>query len=66
MNIKIIQAIIPMASLLIFFIWAWIEGSYAHSWIIFIVSGMLMGVLTTIKKDNEEKDKREAEKGDDK
>ena len=40
-----------MVSVLIFFIWGWIEGSYQHSWIIFMVSGMLYAVLPTLDKD---------------
>ena len=63
MNIKLINTIIPVASVVIFFIWGWIEGSNAHSWIIFLIAGGLMGVLHTMdtgkdeKKDKDEKDK---------
>ena len=53
MNLKILNTIIPMASLLIFFIWGWIEGNYQHSWIIFMVGGMAMGVLSAISKNRE-------------
>jgi hypothetical protein len=62
MNIKILNTIIPMVSVLIFFIWGWIEGSYQHSWIIFMAAGMLMGVLKVIDKEKEkqkEQDKAE-------
>lgn len=62
MNIKILNTIIPMVSVLIFFIWGWIEGSYQHSWIIFMVGGMLMGVLKMIdKKKEKQKEQDKAE-----
>ena len=62
MNLKILNTIIPMASLLIFFIWGWIEGNYQHSWIIFMVGGMAMGVLSAISKNRE---KESADKHED-
>ena len=61
MNLKILNTVIPMVSLLIFFIWGWIEGSYQHSWIIFMVGGMLMGILSIV---NKEKEKEAAKKDD--
>lgn len=53
MNRKVLNMIIPMAAVLIFFVWGWIEGSYQHSWIIFMVSGMLMGVLGVLDKNKQ-------------
>lgn len=35
-----------------FFIWGWVEGSFAHSWIIFLVAGGAFAVLGAIKKNN--------------
>lgn len=54
MNIKILNSIIPLASVVIFFIWGWIEGTYQHSWIIFMIGGGLMGILATINKSKEQ------------
>ena len=64
MNRKVLNTIIPMAAVLIFFIWGWIEGSYQHSWIIFMVSGMLMGVLGVLDK-NKQKDEQKQNDRDD-
>lgn len=54
MNIKILNTIIPLASVVIFFVWGWLEGSNEHSWIIFVVGGGLMGILATINKSKEQ------------
>ncbi len=35
--------IISIAAVIIFFIWGWIEGTFAHSWIIFL--GVPLGML---------------------
>ena len=42
---------------IIFFVWGWIEGSYKHSWIIFMVSGMAYAILPTLDKKKEEEEK---------
>ena len=34
MNRKTLNILIPILSVIIFFVWGWIEGSYQHSWII--------------------------------
>ena len=54
MNRKTLNILIPMLSLVIFFVWGWIEGSYKHSWIIFMVSGMAYAILPTLDKKKEE------------
>ena len=59
MNIKLLNTIIPIASVVLFFIWGWIEGSNAHSWIIFLIAGGLMGILHTMDKSKEDKNKEE-------
>ena len=64
MNRKTLNILIPMLSLIIFFVWGWIEGSYKHSWIIFMVSGMLMGVLGVLDK-NKQKDEQKQNDRDD-
>ena len=48
MNRKTLNILIPMLSLIIFFVWGWIEGSNQHSWLVFVVGGMLMGILWII------------------
>ena len=47
---KIVSIIIPIATLIIFFVWGWIEGSFAHSWLIFIAAGGAFAVLGVMKK----------------
>ena len=47
---KIASIIIPIATLIIFFIWGWIEGSFVHSWLIFIAAGGAFAVLGVMKK----------------
>ena len=48
MNIKLINRIIPFCMIIIFFVWGWIEGNNQHSWLVFVVGGMLMGILWII------------------
>ncbi len=48
MNIKLINRIIPFCMVILFFVWGWIEGSNQHSWLVFVVGGMLMGILWII------------------
>ena len=57
MNRKTLNILIPMLSLIIFFVWGWIEGSFKHSWIIFMVSGMLYAILPTLDKKKEKEEK---------
>ena len=48
MDKKTLNTIIPILAVVIFFIWGWIEGRYRHSWLVFVVGGMLMGILWII------------------
>ena len=50
MNRKTLNILIPMLSLVIFFVWGWIEGSYRHSWLVFVIAGGAMAVLSGIEK----------------
>ena len=66
MNKKVYGAlcgIISMIAVLAFFIWGMIEGSYEHSWMVFIVSGIACAVLGMIKsiKDGKEINEKEDE-----
>lgn len=49
---KIIHLIVAIASLVIFFVWGWLEGTFAHSWIIFIVAGCVFAVLGVLRKND--------------
>ncbi len=57
MNRKTLNILIPMLSLIIFFVWGWIEGSYQHSWIIFMVSGLAYAILPTLDKNKKKEEK---------
>lgn len=67
MNFRLLSTFIPMITLIIFFVWGWLEGTYQHSWIIFMVGGALMAFLPNIQK-YKDKDKYnksdEADKSD--
>jgi hypothetical protein len=44
--------VVSMAAVLIFFVWGFIEGSFKHSWVIFIASGLAIVVLGILDKNN--------------
>ena len=50
MNRNMIPAIIGIASVIIFFIWGFIEGTYKHAWIIFLVAGLAFVINSGMKK----------------
>ena len=50
MDKKTLNTIIPILAVVIFFIWGWIEGSYRHSWLVFVIAGGAMAVLSGIEK----------------
>ena len=43
---------VSIAAVIIFFIWGFIEGSFKHSWLIFIVSGLVIVVFGILDKNN--------------
>ncbi|MBO7669180.1 MAG: hypothetical protein J6S60_01190 [Oscillospiraceae bacterium] len=51
MDRKMLIRIIPLLSLVIFFIWGWIEGNFEHSWLIFVIGGGAMGIIASLDKD---------------
>ncbi len=46
---KMLMRIIPTVALVIFFIWGWLD-TFQHSWLIFVVAGGAMAVLSGIEK----------------
>ena len=66
MDRKMLNRIIPLLSVVIFFIWGWLEGSFQHSWIIFVIGGGAMGIISSLdkgtKKDEEKKQEQPEEK----
>lgn len=45
--------VLCIASVIIFFIWGFIEGSYAHNWVAFFLVPLGMAVLKAIDKKEE-------------
>ena len=41
--------VVSIASVIIFFIWGWLD-TYKHSWIIFLVAGLVMAVMRAMDK----------------
>ena len=48
--------VVSIASVIIFFIWGWLEGSFKHSWLIFIVAGLAMMIMRAMDKKDNNKD----------
>lgn len=50
---KQMPAILAILAVIIFFAWSFIEGTYKHAWLIFIVAGLAQLVIKAAKdKDN--------------
>ena len=59
-NAKTLSPIISMTSVLVMFIWGYLEGSFQHSWLAVMAGGMLSGILwSSSRKEVKEKDQKE-------
>ena len=56
MDLKKWTPVVSIASVIIFFIWGWLEGSFKHSWLIFIVAGLVMVIMRAMDKKDNNKD----------
>lgn len=56
MDLKKWTPVVSIASVIIFFIWGWLEGSFKHSWLIFIVAGLAMVIMRAMDKKDNNKD----------
>ena len=61
MNKKKLYPIFSIAAVIIFFIWGWIEGSYQHSWLIFLFVPLAMGIVNAMDSKDKDKDKDDFE-----
>ena len=50
MDLKRWIPVIAIASVVLFFVWGWLEGTYAHAWISFLIAGLAMAVLRAMDK----------------
>ncbi|MBR3240784.1 MAG: hypothetical protein IKF99_20410 [Oscillospiraceae bacterium] len=47
MDRKTLNTMIPILAVVIFFIWGWID-TFQHSWLIFVIAGGAMAVISAI------------------
>ncbi len=45
--------VLSIASVILFFIWGFIEGNYSHCWIVFLLVPLGMAILKAIDKKEE-------------
>lgn len=55
-----ITAIISMCSVVVFFVWGWLD-TYQHFWIVFIICGIAIAAVSMIRKDQEKAAKGDSE-----
>ena len=60
MDKKTLNTMIPILAVVIFFIWGWID-TFQHSWLIFVIAGGAMAVISAISKG---KNKNESDTAD--
>ena len=51
MNTKILIPLISMVSVLVMFIWSYLAGSWAHSWLAPFAGGIAITVISMIQKE---------------
>ncbi len=59
MDRKTLNAMIPILAVVIFFIWGWID-TFQHSWLIFVIAGGAMAVISSISN-SKDKNKNESD-----
>ena len=57
MDRKTLNTMIPILAVVIFFIWGWID-TFQHSWLIFVIAGGAMAVISAISN-SKDKNKNE-------
>ena len=50
-----ISTIISMCSVIVMFIWGYIEGTFMHSWLAVFAGGIIVVIIRMIRKDKENK-----------
>ena len=59
MNTKILIPAISMISVLVMFIWSYIEGSWAHCWLAPFAGGIAITILSVLQKEKQKKQQDE-------
>ena len=59
MDRKTLNTMIPILAVVIFFIWGWID-TFQHSWLIFVIAGGAMAVISSISN-SKDKNKNESD-----
>ena len=54
MNMKTVRAFIPGVSVIIMFLWAYLEGNWEHAWLAVVVGGVIMTTLSRMEKNKKE------------
>ncbi|MBQ6442295.1 MAG: hypothetical protein IJJ13_06880 [Lachnospiraceae bacterium] len=55
-----LAAIISMCSVVVFFVWGWLD-TYQHSWIVFMICGIAIAAVSMIRKDKDKAAKADSE-----
>lgn len=53
MDKKMLKKLIPiisMVSVLVMFVWSWIEGNWSHSWLAVFAGGIIIAALSILSK----------------
>lgn len=62
MNTKILIPLISMVSVLVMFIWSYLAGSWAHSWLAPFAGGIAITVISMIQKEKKQKAEQQDQK----
>ena len=61
MDAKKLVPIIAMVSVLVMFVWSYLAGSYAHSWLAVFAGGIAITIVSILSKDKKKDDKDKEE-----
>lgn len=61
MDAKKLIPIIAMVSVLVMFVWSYLAGSYAHSWLAVFAGGIAITIVSILSKDKKKEDKDKEE-----
>ena len=50
MNLKAWYPVISISSVVVMFIWAFLEGNWSHCWISVMIGGIVMAIISALGK----------------